>query len=71
MSQVGEKEIEIPEKYYLEWKERADDWTPKSPGNTKYCEKMSELLDALILQRKQEALDYKSSLFKEKNVYNV
>jgi len=28
--------IETPEKYYLEWKEQADDWTPKSPGNTKY-----------------------------------
>jgi len=28
--------IETPEKYYLEWKEQADDWTPKSPGDTKY-----------------------------------
>jgi type I restriction enzyme R subunit len=30
--------------------------------NPKYYEKMSHLLDALILQRKQEALDYKSYL---------
>ena len=30
--------------------------------NPKYYEKMSELLDALILQRKQEALDYKAYL---------
>jgi len=28
--------IETPEKYYLEWKEQADDWTPTSPGDTKY-----------------------------------
>jgi type I restriction enzyme R subunit len=32
--------------------------------NPKYYEKMSELLDALILQRKQEALDYKVYLGK-------
>ena len=32
--------------------------------NPKYHEKMSELLDALILQRKQEALDYKAYLAK-------
>ena len=30
--------------------------------NPKYYEKMSELLDALIRQRKQEALDYKAYL---------
>ena len=30
--------------------------------NPKYYEKMSELLDALILQRKQEAIDYKDYL---------
>jgi len=30
--------------------------------NPKYYEKMSELLDALIAQRKQEALDYKAYL---------
>ena len=30
--------------------------------NPKYYEKMSELLDALILQRKQEAMDYKAYL---------
>ncbi len=30
----------------------------ESPINPKYYEKMSELLDALIAQRKQEALDY-------------
>ena len=30
--------------------------------NPKYYEKMSELLDALILQRKQEAVDYKAYL---------
>jgi type I restriction enzyme R subunit len=30
--------------------------------NPKYYEKMSQLLDALILQRKQEALDYKAYL---------
>lgn len=30
--------------------------------NPKYYEKMSELLDALILQRKQESLDYKAYL---------
>lgn len=28
--------IETPEKYYLEWKEQAPDWTPKLPGDTKY-----------------------------------
>jgi type I restriction enzyme R subunit len=28
--------------------------------NPKYYEKMSELLDALILQRRQDALDYKA-----------
>lgn len=32
--------------------------------NPKYYERMSELLDALILQRKQEALDYKAYLAK-------
>ena len=32
--------------------------------NPKYYEKMSELLDALILQRKQEALDYQEYLAK-------
>ncbi len=31
----------------------------ESAVNPKYYEKMSELLDALILQRKQEALDYR------------
>ncbi len=36
----------------------------ESPENPKYYEKMSELLDALILQRKQEALDYKAYLSK-------
>lgn len=30
--------------------------------NPRYYEKMSELLDALILQRKQEAIDYKDYL---------
>jgi type I restriction enzyme R subunit len=30
--------------------------------NPKYYEKMSELLDALVLQRKQEAMDYKAYL---------
>ena len=30
--------------------------------NPKYYEKMSQLLDALILQRKQEAVDYKAYL---------
>jgi len=28
--------IETPEKYYLEWKEQSPDWTPRSPGDTKY-----------------------------------
>ena len=28
--------IETPEKYYLEWKEQAADWTPRSPGDIKY-----------------------------------
>jgi type I restriction enzyme, R subunit len=28
--------IETPEKYYLEWKEQADDWTPRLAGDTKY-----------------------------------
>jgi len=32
--------------------------------NPKYYEKMSELLDALIRQRKQEAMDYKAYLAK-------
>ncbi|MGI6354637.1 MAG: HsdR family type I site-specific deoxyribonuclease [Lentisphaerae bacterium] len=36
----------------------------ESAVNPKYYEKMSELLDALILQRKQEALDYKTYLAK-------
>ena len=34
----------------------------EQPINPKYYEKMSELLDALIEQRKQEALDYKKYL---------
>ncbi len=34
----------------------------ESSVNPKYYEKMSDLLDALILQRKQEALDYKEYL---------
>ena len=36
----------------------------ESPINPKYYEKMSELLDALIEQRKQEALDYAAYLAK-------
>ncbi len=28
--------IETPEKYYLEWKEQAPGWTPRSPGDLKY-----------------------------------
>jgi len=28
--------IKTPEKYYLEWKEQAHDWTPRLPGDTKY-----------------------------------
>jgi type I restriction enzyme R subunit len=36
----------------------------EQPVNPKYYEKMSELLDALIKQRKQEALDYKQYLEK-------
>ena len=34
----------------------------EQPINPKYYEKMSELLDALIKQRKQEALDYQKYL---------
>ena len=34
----------------------------ESAVNPKYYEKMSQLLDALILQRKQEAIDYKTYL---------
>ena len=34
----------------------------EQPINPKYYEKMSELLDALIEQRKQEALDYQEYL---------
>ena len=34
----------------------------ETEANPKYYEKMSELLDALILQRKQEAVDYKAYL---------
>jgi type I restriction enzyme R subunit len=34
----------------------------ETPVNPKYYEKMSQLLDALILQRKQEALDYRAYL---------
>lgn len=34
----------------------------ESPINPKYYEKMSELLDALIAQRKQDALDYQAYL---------
>jgi type I restriction enzyme R subunit len=36
----------------------------ESPINPRYYEKMSELLDALIAQRKQEALDYAAYLAK-------
>ena len=36
----------------------------ESPINPKYYEKMSELLDALIMQRKQAALDYAAYLAK-------
>ncbi len=36
----------------------------EQPINPKYYDRMSELLDALILQRKQEALDYKQYLEK-------
>ena len=36
----------------------------RSPINPKYYEKMSELLDALIEQRRQEALDYQAYLAK-------
>ena len=36
----------------------------EQPINPKYYEKMSELLDALIEQRKQEALDYQEYLAK-------
>jgi type I restriction enzyme R subunit len=36
----------------------------EQPVNPKYYEKMSELLDALIRQRKEEALDYKEYLEK-------
>jgi type I restriction enzyme R subunit len=36
----------------------------EQPINPKYYEKMSELLDALIKQRKQEAIDYKKYLEK-------
>jgi type I restriction enzyme, R subunit len=36
----------------------------ESPINPKYYEKMSELLDALIKQRRQEALDYQEYLSK-------
>jgi type I restriction enzyme R subunit len=36
----------------------------EQPINPKYYEKMSELLDALIRQRKQEAIDYKKYLEK-------
>ena len=36
----------------------------ESSVNPKYYERMSDLLDALILQRKQEALDYKEYLAK-------
>ena len=36
----------------------------ESPINPKYYEKMSELLDALIKQRRQEALDYQEYLRK-------
>jgi len=34
----------------------------ESPINPKYYEKMSQVLDALIAQRKQEALDYATYL---------
>lgn len=34
----------------------------EQPVNPKYYDKMSELLDALIRQRKEEALDYKAYL---------
>ena len=36
----------------------------EQPINPKYYDRMSELLDALIFQRKQEALDYKHYLEK-------
>lgn len=36
----------------------------ENPINPKYYERMSQLLDALILQRKQEALDYQDYLAK-------
>ncbi len=36
----------------------------ETPVNPKYYEKMSELLDALIRQRKKEAIDYKAYLAK-------
>jgi type I restriction enzyme R subunit len=36
----------------------------EQPSNPKYYDRMSELLDALILQRKQEAIDYRSYLSK-------
>ena len=36
----------------------------ETPVNPKYYEKMSQLLDALIRQRKQEAMDYKAYLAK-------
>jgi len=36
----------------------------ETPVNPKYFEKMSELLDAIIQQRKQEAIDYKEYLRK-------
>ena len=36
----------------------------ENPINPKYYEKMSQLLDALILQRKQDALDYQKYLDK-------
>jgi type I restriction enzyme R subunit len=38
--------------------------TDETPINPKYYEKMSELLDALIEQRKQEALSYQEYLTK-------
>jgi len=40
----------------------------ESPINPKYYEKMSELLDALIKERKENALEYKEYLFKIKEL---
>lgn len=42
--------------------------TSESPVNPKYYEKMSELLDALIAQRRQQAIDYHEYLEKVKEL---